>query len=88
MAPSQELNIVLQMIQNRPTEVRKTIDDDRLSYEQIMSSLPMDDDIETERVGANGIPAEWINAPEFQDDRVILYLHGGGYVSARSAPTG
>ena len=86
MAPSQELNTVLEMIQNRSTEVRKTTDDDRLSYERIMSTLPLDDDIETERVGVNGIPAEWISAPESQDDRVVLYLHGGGYVlgSART----
>ena len=86
MAPSKELDTVLEMIRVRSAEVRKTTDDDRLSYERIMSTLPMDDDIETERVGVNGIPAEWISAPESQEDRVILYLHGGGYLfgSART----
>jgi acetyl esterase/lipase len=86
MAPSKELDTVLEMIRVRVAEVRKTIDDDRLSYERIMSVLPMDDDIETERVGVNGIPAEWISAPESEKDRVILYLHGGGYLfgSART----
>ena len=51
-----------------------------------MSVLPMDDDIETERVGVNGVPAEWIWAPESEDSRGILYLHGGGYLfgSART----
>jgi acetyl esterase/lipase len=74
------------MIRVRSAEVRKTTDDDRLSYERIMSTLPLDDDIETERVGVNGIPAEWIIAPESQENRVILYLHGGGYLfgSART----
>ena len=86
MAPSKELDAVLEMIRKRSAEVRKTTDDDRLSYERIMSVLPMDDDIQTERVGANGVPAEWIWAPESQEDRVILYLHGGGYLfgSART----
>ena len=86
MAPSQELNTVLEMIRNRSAEVRKTTDDHRLSYERIMASLPLDDDIETTRVGANGVPAEWISAPESQDSRVVLYLHGGGYLfgSART----
>ena len=86
MAPSKELDTVLEMIRVRSAEVRKTTDDDRLSYERIMSVLPMDDDIETERVGVNGIPAEWISAPESQENRVILYLHGGGYLfgSART----
>lgn len=80
MAPSQELNTVLEMIRKRSAETRKTTDDDRLSYERIMSTLPMDDDIETKRVGANGVPAEWISAPESDDSRVVLYLHGGGYL--------
>ena len=86
MAPSQELNTVLEMIRSRSAEVRKTTDDDRLSYERIMATLPLDDDIETQRVGANGVPAEWISAPESEDRRVILYLHGGGYLfgSART----
>ncbi len=80
MAPSQELDTVLEMIRVRSAEVRKTVDDDRLSYERIMSTLPLDDDIETKRVGANGVAAEWIWAPESEEGRVILYLHGGGYV--------
>ena len=86
MAPSQELNTVLEMIRNRSAEVRKTTDDYRLSYERIMLSLPLDDDIKTKRVGVNGVPAEWISAPESQEGRVVLYLHGGGYLfgSART----
>jgi len=83
---SPELDTVMKMIQARSAEVRHTIEDHRLSYERIMSVLPMDDDIETERVGVNGTPAEWISAPESQENRVILYLHGGGYLfgSART----
>ena len=86
MAPSQELDTVLEMIRDRAAEVRHTTDDYRLSYERIMASLPLDDDIRTKRVGVNGVPAEWITAPESQDDRVVLYLHGGGYLlgSART----
>ena len=45
-----------------------------------MGELPGEDDISTERVGAGGIPAELVVAPEAQDGRVMLYLHGGGYV--------
>lgn len=79
MAPSSELDQVLDMIRKRAGEVKVTVDDDRLSYERIMSSLPMDDDIATERVGAGGVPAEWIEAPNVSQNRIVLYLHGGGY---------
>jgi len=30
-------------------------------------------------VDAGGVPAEWVVAPEADADRVLLYLHGGGY---------
>lgn len=30
-------------------------------------------------VDAGGVPGEWVVAPEADDDRVVLYLHGGGY---------
>ena len=80
MSPSNELNTVLDMIRKRTEEVRNTTDDERLSYERVMANLLIDDDIATSRVGANGVPSEWISAPESASDRVILYLHGGGYV--------
>src|SRR5260370_1350908 len=31
-------------------------------------------------VVAGGVPVEWVVAPEADHDRVVLYLHGGGYV--------
>jgi epsilon-lactone hydrolase len=32
-------------------------------------------------VDAGGVPAEWIDPPGAVTDRVVLYLHGGGYVA-------
>ena len=77
---SPELATVLQMIRAWSAEFPATIDGSRLAYERLVESLPMDDDISTERVGAGSVPAEWIVAPGAQDGRVLLYLHGGGYV--------
>jgi len=37
------------------------------------------DRAEVTPVDAGGVPGEWVVAPEADDDRVILYLHGGGY---------
>jgi acetyl esterase/lipase len=80
MAKSPELDRVIGMIKTRAQTVRKTTDEDRASYEHMLASMPMADDIETERVGAGGVPAEWIRAPGAQVDRIMLYFHGGGYV--------
>jgi acetyl esterase/lipase len=37
-------------------------------------------DVTCEAVEAGGVKAEWIVPPNAAQDRVILYLHGGGYV--------
>jgi acetyl esterase/lipase len=71
---------VINMIRARATAPRKTIEDDRVSYETMLSGMTLDDDIATERVGAGGVPAEWIWAPGVSKGSVMLYLHGGGYV--------
>ena len=42
-------------------------------------SLPAD--VRVEAADANGVAAEWTLTPEAEPARVILFLHGGGYVS-------
>ncbi|MDP4006043.1 alpha/beta hydrolase [Methylobacterium sp. NEAU K] len=42
-------------------------------------------DIAVEPVDAGGVPAEWTATPAADRDRVILFLHGGGYVSGSLA---
>jgi acetyl esterase/lipase len=80
MARSPQLDRVISMIRARATAPRRSIEEDRLSYETMLAPLPLDDDIATERVGAGGVPAEWIWAPDVDHAAVMLYLHGGGYV--------
>ena len=75
-----ELDTVLGKIGAWAAESLSTVEEFRLAYENLVASLPMDDDISTERVGVEGVPAEWIVAPEAQDGRVLLYFHGGGYL--------
>lgn len=79
MATSPQLSALIKMLRATATEPRSTVEEARLSYEQRMSQLQIDPDISTERVGANGVPAEWITAPGAAEDRVLLYLHGGYY---------
>ena len=37
-------------------------------------------DVTVTSVDVDGIPAEWLDAPDIESNRVLLYLHGGGYV--------
>jgi monoterpene epsilon-lactone hydrolase len=50
----------------------------RAGFEQ--AAMPAAPDLKSEAVSANGVEAEWITAPGAAADRIVLYLHGGGYV--------
>jgi monoterpene epsilon-lactone hydrolase len=41
---------------------------------------PTPPDTQVSPVNAGGVAAEWIIAPEAEAERVVLYLHGGGYI--------
>ena len=76
----QEVGKIREMFKARFANPAKTIEDQRASLEEMMSAFPLDDDIVCERLGAGGVPAEWISAPGADKDRILVYLHGGGYV--------
>src|SRR5262245_12119669 len=42
-------------------------------------------DVRTEKVHIHGVPAEWTSTPSAEPDRVILFFHGGGYISGSIA---
>jgi monoterpene epsilon-lactone hydrolase len=42
-------------------------------------------DVRTEQVDANGVPAEWTATPSADVDRIIMFLHGGAYISGSIA---
>ncbi len=44
------------------------------------SAFPSAGEAKCEPVNANGVKAQWITANGAAPDRIILYLHGGGYV--------
>jgi acetyl esterase/lipase len=46
----------------------------------IASMAPMPADAKTERLTVAGVPALWVEVPESDPQRAVLYLHGGGYV--------
>ena len=82
MATSPELEKANQMFRTMGEKLQtlKTTDEIRGAYEDLVSGFPVADDVICERVGANGVPSEWISAPGAAEDKVLLYLHGGGYV--------
>jgi monoterpene epsilon-lactone hydrolase len=52
----------------------------RAQYERAEKVFPTPSDVKVERVNAPVVPAEWLRPPSAELGRVVLYLHGGGYV--------
>src|SRR5260370_12553890 len=76
---SEQLNKGVDIIRSvPPAKPDTTVGQMRAAMEKIAERVAKD--VTCEPLTAGGVPAEWIVAPGAADDRVILYLHGGGYV--------
>src|SRR5579863_294237 len=75
---SEELAKVIAMIKSVPRDPTASVERMRGAMEKVSEHVARD--VKCEAVSAGGVPAEWIAAPGAIADRVILYLHGGGYV--------
>jgi acetyl esterase/lipase len=86
MASSQQLDSATQMFRSMGERVQALapvvgmVEGFRIAIDEMVSQFPLDENIKLERVGAGGVPAEWVAAPDAADDQVLLYLHGGGYM--------
>ena len=77
--PSEELEKVLEFMRSRPVEKGLTLLQQRAAFEAA-PRFPLANDVKYEEVDAGGISGEWITVPGAATERVLFYLHGGGYV--------
>lgn len=78
--PSVQHETIVQMLAAQPHNPAATVAETRAGFEQLAQLFPLAADVRAERVDAGGVPAEWVSVPQSRAERVILYLHGGGYV--------
>jgi monoterpene epsilon-lactone hydrolase len=60
-------------------EVPATLAEIRASFAPSGPIHPIPDDVQVREVNAGGVPAYWLDAPNIDADRVLLFLHGGGF---------
>jgi acetyl esterase/lipase len=75
---SPQLQMAIDAMKGIQAKQPKTPQEFRAVFEEM--AAPAEADIKSERVSAGGVDAEWVSAPNAAADRVVLYLHGGGYV--------
>lgn len=71
-----EIDAVIALIEANP--FAEEVADVRVQFDAM--GAPIADDIKVEKVDADGVPCEMLTPPGADTDRVILYVHGGGYV--------
>jgi phosphinothricin tripeptide acetyl hydrolase len=74
------IDVVRAHLAKLPPSDSMTVAERRAQYERAEKVFPTPPDVKVERVSAPSAPAEWLRPPSAVAGRVVLYLHGGGYV--------
>ena len=74
------IDVVRAHLAKLPPSDSLTIAERRAQYERAEKVFPTPPDVKVERVNVPAAPAEWLRPPSATPGRVVLYLHGGGYV--------
>ena len=76
---SKELHELVAKMRSVKLSGELTIEQIRAGWEKFAASFVPAADITFKAVTAEGVPAEWVTAPDSSSNRVVLYFHGGGY---------
>lgn len=76
----QQINKLLGIFARQAPLGSLTIEEERAKLDEGGARFEVPADVDIEPVSADGMPAEFQTAPDARLDRVVLYLHGGGYV--------
>jgi len=74
------IDVVRAHLAKLPPSDSLTTAERRAQYERAEKVFPTPSDVKVERVNTPVAPAEWLRPPSAEPGRVVLYLHGGGYV--------
>ena len=83
--PGPESLQIRRYLLSRKNAAPVSLAEQRADYELLLENyvghaVPLPEGTRVETVVVGGIPAQWISSPEADTERVLLYLHGGGYI--------
>jgi monoterpene epsilon-lactone hydrolase len=77
---SEDIKNVLAWMATNPAIEDLSIEESRAYFDGRGQEFPLPEGISIASVDVDGITAEWVRAANANDETVILYLHGGGYI--------
>lgn len=78
--PNAEFDALIESFRTSQLSGDRSVDDIRAGWEALAARFPAADDLAYAEDVADGVPVQWVEAPGADPDRVVVYLHGGGYV--------
>ena len=79
--PSQEMQRVIAAFAGQPNTLGTTsIAEQRAGMEAQLGNQALPDGVTVEEIRFGALSADWVTLPTSAHGRVVLYLHGGGYV--------
>ena len=81
------LKDIIETKRKNPYTENKTIDQLRKETENAGSSIPLPKNIKYKSVVAGNVNAEWITCGEVNENRIFMFMHGGGYYRGSIAAT-
>jgi monoterpene epsilon-lactone hydrolase len=66
--------------QNAEKDVRIRVEQSRKGLEQLASLVKLSEDVSIENIKVDDMAANWISTPKSNREKIVLYLHGGGYM--------
>jgi epsilon-lactone hydrolase len=83
--PSQQMQQIIDCLWQRQaaraTQPPRTLEQVRAGLAPAGQLRPLPEDVLVTDVDAGGVPAHWLDTPEASPERILLYLHGGGYTA-------
>lgn len=76
----EEDSLIRQIITRGNLQNDPPVEELRATYDAMGDKFPVEDDVTVEAVNVQGIACERITPPNVDTSRVLIYLHGGGYV--------
>ena len=81
------LKNILDAKRQSPYSENKTIDQLRKETEIAGSLIPLPENIKYKSVVAGNVNAEWITCGDVNENRIFIFMHGGGYYWGSIAAT-
>src|SRR5918992_5048802 len=77
--PDAEIEVIRDILASHPRPA--DLSERRKRLDALGAQYPVPPDVRVEPVDANGVAAEWTATPQADPAHVVMFLHGGGYIS-------